>query len=276
MKPTTVQMPNAEAKLREFREGLPAEQRAIFAQPEFDDVESERRHRKERLAAALRVLGKFGLCEGVAGHVTARDPELTDHLWVNPLAMHFSQVRASDLLLLNPEGRVIEGKYPANPAAFAIHSEIHAARPEVNAVAHAHSIYGGAWSSLGRLLDPITQDACAFYEDHVVYDDYPGVAIDPDEGRRIADVLSSKKAAILLNHGLLTVGRTVEECAWWFLSMERCCQAQLMAEAVGPPRKIPHDIAKATFEVQGNPRIGWFNFLPLWDSISREQPDLRE
>ena len=117
--------------------------------------------------AAFRLFSRFGFDEGVAGHITARDPERLDHFWVNPFGMHFGQIRASDLILVNDHGEVVEGKYPVNGAAFAIHSQVHAARPDVVAAAHAHSLYGKAWSSLGRLLDPITQDACAFYEDQL-------------------------------------------------------------------------------------------------------------
>ena len=131
-------------------------------QPVFASAEDERLHRKQELAAAFRVFGRFGFSEGVAGHITARDPEHLDRFWVNPFGMHFGQIRASDLIRVNHRGEVVEGKYPVNGAAFAIHSQVHAARPEVVAAAHAHSMYGKAWASLGRLLDPITQDACAF------------------------------------------------------------------------------------------------------------------
>ncbi|PWG73443.1 class II aldolase/adducin family protein, partial [Enterococcus hirae] len=79
--------------------------------------------------------------------------------------------------------------------------------------AHAHSVYGKSWSSLGRLLDPLTQDACAFYQDHVLFDDFTGVVLDPGEGRRIAAALGPHKACILQNHGLLTVGQSVESAA---------------------------------------------------------------
>ena len=80
-------------------------------------------------------------------------------------------------------------------------------------------------------LAPITQDACAFYEDHVVYDDYGGVVVELDEGRRIAQALGKAKAAILQNHGLLTTGGSVDEAVWWFACMDRCCQAQMLAMA---------------------------------------------
>ncbi len=103
------------------------------------------------------------------------------------------------------------------------------------AAAHTHSIYGKSWSSLDRLLDPLTQDACSFYQDHSLFDDYTGVVLQLDEGKRIAIALREKKAIILRNHGLLTVGHSVDEAAWWFVAMERSCQAQLRAEAAGTP-----------------------------------------
>ncbi|MGH3579510.1 MAG: class II aldolase/adducin family protein, partial [Mycobacterium sp.] len=207
----------------------------------FDSPEEERLHRKQRLAAAFRLFSKFGFDEGVAGHITARDPELTDHFWVNPLAMHFGQIRVSDLLLVNDRGEVVEGDKPVNTAAFVIHSQVHAARPEVISAAHAHSIYGKSWSSLGRTLDPITQDVCAFFEDHSVFDDYTGVVLDLEEGKRIAHALGDNKATILRNHGLLTVGQSVDEAAWWFITMERSCQAQLLASSAGTPVLIDAD-----------------------------------
>jgi len=244
--------------------------------PVFATPAEERRHRKERLAAAFRLFSRFGFDEGVAGHITARDPERLDHFWVNPFGMHFGQIRASDLILVNHAGTVVEGRAEVNLAAFAIHSRIHAARPDVVAAAHAHSLYGKSWSSLGRLLDPLTQDACAFYEDHVVFEDFTGVVEETSEGDRIAGALGAKKAAILRNHGLLTVGHSVDEAAWWFITMDRSCHAQLLAEAAGEPIKIEHEHALATRAQIGNPMAGWFQFQPLFAQIVREQPDLLE
>jgi len=242
--------------------------------PVFQTVAEERLHRKQRLASAFRVFAKFGFSEGVAGHITARDPELEDHFWVNPFGLHFSQVRVSDLVLVNEHGEVVEGNRPINEAAFAIHSRLHMLRPDVVAAAHAHSIYGKTWSSLGRLLDPITQDACAFYEDHGLFADYTGVVYDVSEGDRIGEALGNRKAVILQNHGLLTVGRTVDEAAWWFISMERSSQSQLLAEAVGKPIHISHESALTAQKQVGAPNVGWFQYQPLWDVITREQPDL--
>ncbi|MBT2213241.1 MULTISPECIES: class II aldolase/adducin family protein [Actinomadura] len=242
--------------------------------PSFEDVADERRHRKERLAAALRIFGRLGFEEGVAGHITARDPERTDHFWVNPFGMSFKHIRVSDLILVNHEGKVVEGRYHVNEAAFAIHSRIHQARPGVVAAAHSHSTHGRALSALGRRLEPITQDVCAFYQDHGLFDDYTGVVTDLEEGKRIAAALGGHKAVILRNHGLLTVGDTVDAAAWWFITMERSCQVQLLAQAAGPVVPIEHDNAVRTHEQIGNDLVGWINYQPLHDQIVREQPDL--
>jgi ribulose-5-phosphate 4-epimerase/fuculose-1-phosphate aldolase len=256
--------------------GAPTNALNIPRPPTFATAEEERKHRKRRLAAAFRLFSRFGFDEGVAGHITARDPERQDQFWVNPFGMHFGQIRASDLILVNHQGEVVEGKYPVNVAAFAIHSRVHAARPDVVAAAHSHSMYGKAWATLGRLLDPITQDACAFYEDHGLFEDFTGVVYETSEGERIAQALGNFKAAILRNHGLLTVGHTVEEAAWWFITMDRSCQAQLLAEAAGKPIKIDHASAIATRETVGSHFAGWFQFQPMLARIIREEPDLLE
>ena len=244
--------------------------------PVFQTVEEERLHRKQRLAAAFRLFGRFGFSEGIAGHITARDPEFTDHFWVNPLGKYFGHIRVSDLLLVNSEGEIVKGDAPVNRAAFAIHSQVHEARPDIVAAAHAHSLHGKAWSSLGRLLDPLTQDACAFYQDHALFNDYKGVVLDTSEGKRIGESLEDKKAVILRNHGFLTVGKTVDEAAYWYISFERSAQAQLLAEAAGKPISIDNETAAFTHGQVGTPAAGWFSFQPLYDRILREEPDLLE
>jgi ribulose-5-phosphate 4-epimerase/fuculose-1-phosphate aldolase len=218
-----------------------------FALPQtFETVEEERQHRKERLVAALRLFGRFGFEEGVAGHITARDPEWTDHFWVNPFGMSFKHIRVSDLILVNHEGQVVAGRHHVNQAAFAIHAQVHAARPDVVAAAHSHSLHGKTLSSLGELLEPLTQDVCAFYEDHSLFDDYTGVVLDAEEGRRIAAALGSHKAVILRNHGLLTVGESVDAAAWWFITMERSCQVQLLASRCTSPMRTPWSPASSS------------------------------
>jgi ribulose-5-phosphate 4-epimerase/fuculose-1-phosphate aldolase len=237
-------------------------------------IAEERLHRKRRLAGALRIFGRFGFSEGVAGHITARDPEFDDQLWVNPFGVSFNRMKVSDLLLVDHDGNVLEGDRTVNAAAYAIHSEIHKARPDVVAAAHSHSVHGKAFSSLGRLLDPLTQDACAFYEDHSLHEDFGGVVVDPVVGAQLAETLGDYKAVIHQNHGLITVGQSVEEATWWFVTMERSCQAQLLAQAAGTPKLISHEAATITRNQIGGPAAGWFQFQPMWDDIVATDPDL--
>ena len=242
--------------------------------PTFNSVEQEREYRKQQLAAGFRLFGKFGFSEGVGGHITVRDPEHPDCYWVNPFGMNFSQIKASDLVLVNHEGTVVEGNRVVNRAAFVIHSQVHEARPDALAAAHAHSLYGKAFSSLGVLLDPITQDACLFFEDHGLYDGFGGVVYDVEEGKRVAAALGQHKAAILRNHGLITVGQSVAEAVWWFITMERSCQAQLVAMAAGTPKLIDRGTALMTRDQLGNHLAGWFQAQPLYDQITASEPDL--
>jgi ribulose-5-phosphate 4-epimerase/fuculose-1-phosphate aldolase len=237
------------------------------------DPEEERRHRKQRLAAAFRIFGRLGFDEGVAGHITARDPQYPDRFWVNPFGMSFKQIRVRDLICVDHSGTVVEGTWPVNSAAFAIHSQVHAARPDVVSAAHSHSVHGKAFASLHRPLRPLTQDACIFFEDHGLYADYGGVADDVEEGKRIAVALGGHKAAVLANHGLITVGHSVDEALFWFVTMERTCQAELLAMAAGEPRCIPDDVARSVYQKVGTPFAGWFSAQPLFDWILAEQPD---
>jgi ribulose-5-phosphate 4-epimerase/fuculose-1-phosphate aldolase len=253
---------------------IPVERLQFAMPPVHDSLADERRYRKERLAGALRIFGRLGYEDGVSGHITARDPEHEDCFWVNPFGMPFRHITVGDLVLANAQGQVVEGRHHVNQAAFTVHAQAHLARPDVVAVAHCHSLHGRALSTLGELLDPITQESCAFYESHALYDGYTGVVVDSDEGRRIATALGDHKAVILRNHGLLTVGDSVDAAAWWFLSMERSCQVQLSARAAGRPILIGHKQAVATREQLGSDLVAWINYQSLWQDISRSEPDL--
>ena len=238
------------------------------------DIAAERRHRQERLAGAFRLFAKQGFGQGMAGHITARDPEFPDHFWVNPFGLHFSRMKVSDLLLVNAEGEIAIGHGPLNRAAFAIHAAIHEARPDVVAAAHTHSLYGKAWSTLGRLLDPLTQDSCSFYQDHALFDDFRGVVLDTDEGERIAKALGPCKAVILQNHGILTAGPTVEAAASWYFGLENACHTQLLAEAAGTPIPIDHAMAELTHQQVGRPAGAIRSFDALWQGLVAAEPDV--
>lgn len=247
--------------------------------PVFETVEEERAHRKAKLAAAFRMFSRAGLDEGVAGHITVRDPGHPDTFWVNPFGLHFAMVRSSDLVRVDEAGQVVEGDRAVNGAAVAIHCAVHAARPDVLAAAHAHGPAGKTLSSLEMGIEPLTQDACAFYQDVGVHDTFSGVVLDAEEGRRIGEALGPHKAVILRNHGMLTVGTSVDSAAWWFLTLERTAQCQLQAYAAAaglgtPPRQISHEEAELTRSQVGYEFAGWFQFQPIWERISREQPDL--
>ena len=243
--------------------------------PTFATVEGERLHRKQKLAGALRIFGRFGFGEGVAGHITVRDPEFPDHFWVNPFGKSFRHMSVSDLILVNHDGHVVYGGQPVNRAAFVIHAAIHQTRPEVVAAAHAHSPFGKSFASLGIPLAPLTQDACVFYDDHRVIETQGGaVVFEVEAGRELAAAFPDGKAAIHQNHGLFTVGETVDEAVFWFVTMERSCQAQLMAMAAGEPKPIRHEYARYTAEQTGFPLAGWFSFQPLWQEICGTDPDL--
>jgi len=248
---------------------------AVARQP---TVELERLYRKQRLAAGYRLFGRYGFDMGGAGHITARDPEHTDHFWVNPFGLHFSRITVSDLMLVSHTGEIVQppARAPArlNRAAFAIHSELHKARPDVVAAAHAHSLYGKAWSALGRLLDPLTQDAAAFFEDHALFEDFSGVVLDASEGEKIARALGPKKAVILKNHGILTVGQSVEAAVWRYLALEDACQVQLLVEAAGGATPMPDPVARRTAGQVGTEIGGVYAFQPYWEVISEDEPDL--
>lgn len=211
------------------------------------------------------------------GHITYRDPVEPDTFWVNPFGTAFGLIKASDLIRVSEEGEVLEGgeNRLLNTAAFMIHSAIHQARPDVNAACHSHTIYGRAFCSLGRKLETITQDACAFHDDHAVYESFNGIVLAAEEGRNIARAVGTKKAALLQNHGLLTLGHTVDESVFWFVSMDKCCQAQLLAEAAAGPRGekpivISDEDASYTYETVGTHQGGYFSAKPLFDVIHKE------
>lgn len=156
-----------------------------------------------------------------------------------------------------------------------IHHAVHSARPDINCVAHSHSTHGRAFCTLGRTIDIITQDSCAFYNDHALYSSFKGIVLDEDEGIAIAEALGNKKAALLQNHGLLTCGRTIESAVFWFMSLEKCCYVQLMADAAAGGRggetiKINEKDAEYTYKTVGTEQAGWFSAKPTFDLMESE------
>lgn len=245
--------------------------------PSFATVAEERQHRKERLAAACRAFALQGFDYGFAGHLTVRDPERPELYWTNPMCIHFAQVKVSNLILVDHDGQVVEGDYAVNRAGFVLHAAVHAEHPDILAMCHAHTVHGTAFAALGKPLAPITQDAAAFYEDHVVITEEAGqVAVETKGGSRVAQAFAGVKAAIHQNHGLLTASRhSIDSAAFWFIALERCCQQQLMIDATGiAPKLVPPERARYSREHVGSDYIGWLHFQTIYDQLVQTQPDL--
>ena len=245
--------------------------------PRFESYAQERQHLKERLVAACRAFHIHGFDYGFAGHLTVRDPEHPHLYWTNPMAVHFPKVRVSNLILADHDGRVVEGRYAINRAGFVLHAAVHEMHPDIVAMCHAHTVYGTAFAALGKKLDPISQDAAAFYEDHAVIGAEAGqVAVEVKAGGSVAAHFKGVKAAIHRNHGLLTASRhSIEAAAFWFIALERCCQQQLLIEASGhKPMLVPHEKALYSREHVGSEYIGWLHFQTIWTQLVEDQPDM--
>ncbi|KAJ5141472.1 hypothetical protein N7526_002467 [Penicillium atrosanguineum] len=240
--------------------------------PTFSDPVEKRKWMKEHMAAAFRYFGKLGY-----GEEYLVISLCADHFWMNPFAKHFSTIKASDLVLVDHEGYVTEGgaQLPINEAGFMIHSEIHKARPDVIAAAHTHGIHGKTWSAFGKPIEMLTQDACNLYGRIGIYDDHAGIALSQDEGKAIAKALGKDNiACILQNHGLLTVGTTVDEAAILYSMLENACHSQLLAEAAAangiPKRIISSEVAQYTAEFAQNPHNFYTEFQPEYELLVEE------
>jgi ribulose-5-phosphate 4-epimerase/fuculose-1-phosphate aldolase len=245
--------------------------------PAFESPAAERQYRKERLVAACRAFALEGLDYGFAGHLTVRDPEHPELYWTNPMCVHFAQVKVSNLILADHKGKVLEGRHAINRAGFVLHAAVHEAHPDIVAMCHAHTVYGTAFAALGRPLDPITQDAAAFFEDHVVIKDEAGqVAVEERAGTAVCDWFKGVKAAIHQNHGLLTASRhSIEAAAFWFIALERCCRQQLLVEATGhKPVFVSPERSRYSREHVGSEYIGWLHFQPIYEHLAATQPDM--
>jgi ribulose-5-phosphate 4-epimerase/fuculose-1-phosphate aldolase len=233
------------------------------------------------MTSVFRHWSREGYIEGMSGHISVRDPEYPHCFWMNPLGIHFGLLKASDMLLLsddpdpNKVEMIIAGggrgqRKVANKAGWAIHGAIHRARPDVNAACHAHTRAGKAWSATGRRLEMVDQDVCNFYgEALALYNDYGGVVIGSalGEGDAIAKALGPRgKGAVLRNHGLLTVGQTVDEAGFLFGLLERSCAIQLDLLKVGGEKVlIDEKEAEFNFRMASAPSTLYWEFQPYYD-----------
>jgi ribulose-5-phosphate 4-epimerase/fuculose-1-phosphate aldolase len=226
------------------------------------------------LAAAYRLVSRYGWEDLVFTHISARVPGTEDQFLINPYGLFFDEITASSLVKIDQQGNKLENSpFNVNAAGFIIHSAIHGARHDARCVLHTHTPNGVAVSTQRAGLLPISQHSL-FVLNSVGYHDFEGPALDEDEKPRLVADLGDNRCLILRNHGLLTVGDSVDAAAWWFITMERSCQAQLLAKAAGPTVQISHENAKLTHGQIGNDTVGWINFQPLHDQITAAEPDL--
>ncbi len=214
--------------------------------------------RQRQLALAYRIFGALRWGHLGDGHISARDTTRPDHFWISRYGVPFQHVTIADLVLVNPGGDVIEGRGTINPAAHHIHWAVHEARPDAIAAAHTHTPYGTPFASMAKLLRPITQESCAFFEDHSLFDDQEVDILSIAAGRRIGVALAANKAVILRNHGLLTVGRSVAEAVGFFVAMERAAEAEMKAGSCAQP--ISADAARVAFGSVGTRDAGFHMF----------------
>lgn len=231
-------------------------------------VEEIREGIKRDVALGYRIFAAMRWGDLGDGHISGRDPERRDCFWLLRHGVSYHQARIADLVLVGPEGRTVEGDAPINPAAYYIHHPVLKARPDINSAAHVHTGWGTPFAAEVRAIEPITQESCIFYEDHALFDDEEVQIQDCEGGERIAAALGSNRAAILRNHGLLTVGADVGETVASFVLLERVCEAHMKTRDAKPISALSARYAKADLTKRGAGRH-YFNSL-----LRRHVPDL--
>ena len=209
-----------------------------------DKVSEEEWKIRVDLAAAYRLVAHYGWDDLIFTHLSARIPGPEHHFLLNPYNLMFEEVTASSLVKVDVHGNAVERTpFITNPAGFVIHSAIHMAREDAQAVMHLHTPAGQAVSAHEEGLLPLTQTAMLIRGD-LAFHDYEGVATDLGERERLVADLGTKNGMLLRNHGTLAVGASVGECFVKLYFIERACQAQIMALSAGdkcntPPQGTP-------------------------------------
>jgi ribulose-5-phosphate 4-epimerase/fuculose-1-phosphate aldolase len=182
---------------------------------------------KKKLAAGFRMIARRKMDDGIAGHISCRVPGTHDEFWVNPLGLFFEEVTASDLLVVNVKGEIVEGNRPYNQAAFAIHSVLHSQRHDVQAICHTHPPKGTAFAAMGRKIKIVDQTACSFYEDNTLVTEYDGVVATPEMAMGMHHAIGNHRVAVLQNHGLITMAGSIEQAVIDMLDLERTCELNI-------------------------------------------------
>lgn len=193
---------------------------------------------REDLAAAHRLAVWHDLTEGIYNHLTAVVPGTSDEFYLPPFGLHWSEVKASELLRVHLDGRVLAGQGILQRSAYCIHAPIHAANPKHAVALHTHMAYASALVRLeDQRLQPLGQTETLLI-DQIAYDDhYDGLARDLSEGERLAKVLGDKTILFMAHHGILVTGRTVSEAYDRLYSLERYARVHLHALWTNRPTK---------------------------------------
>lgn len=228
------------------------------------------------LAAVLRMAARLGMHEGICNHFSIMLPGRRDRFLINPKRKHWSLMRASDLLLIDDEGRVVEGEGVPSRSGFCIHTRIHLAHPRAAVVLHTHMPYATTLTALreGRVL-PVHQNSLRFI-DQCAYDDgFNGLAFETDEGDRMARAMGDKPVLFLGNHGVVVVGPTVADAFDDLFYLERACQVQVMAMWTGQPLAIISDnVARATAAQFAERSAGArLHLAAIKEILDTEEPD---
>lgn len=232
------------------------------------------------LAAAFRLAAYFGFHEGICNHLSCALDGEEGRFLLNPYGVHWSQMRASDLLVIDHRGTVHEGEGYAEDTALQIHGALHRQHPRAKVVLHTHMPYATALTCLedGRLL-PVHQNCLRFYGDIAYFDDYGGLAAGSDEGERIAEALGDKRVLFLANHGVVVVGPTIHEAFDDLYYLEQAARVQVLAMQTGQPLKsVGDNVAAQTFADPEGRRDEYTraHFEALKRVLDQEQPGYAE
>ncbi len=203
------------------------------------DVEWEAR---QQLAAAYRVFDMLGWSEMIYNHITLKVPGEDHSFLINPFGLHFSEVKASNLVKIDIDGNKLDDSpYPVNRAGFVQHAVFHRNLPDVHCIMHTHTTAGMAVSSLEGGLQPINFYACNF-AGQIAYHDFEGVTVRDEEGERLVANLGDKRMLLLRNHGIVAMGRTLPEAFIKHWSLQRACEIQLATLSMGKPLTVPPEV----------------------------------
>ncbi len=219
--------------------------------------EEIRARRKRDVALGYRLLAAQHWGDLGDGHISGRDPEREDCFWLLRYGVPYQEARVSDLILVAPDGSLVEGEGPINIAGYYIHQPILAARPDAVSAVHVHTGWGTPFAAEVRPVEPISQESCIFFEDHAIFDDEEIQVQSVDAGQRIAEALGSTRAVILRNHGLLTVGDSVAEAVGSFVLLERAAEAHMKARNAKPISAEGARFAKADLTKYGAGRVAF-------------------